>query len=132
MGFSIIPASLAPKLHAVLRITTGLSFLHHGTAKIIHFPALPGLDQLPYPMLIGTGLLELVGGILIIIGLFTRVTAFVLSGFMAVAYFMIHVFVVGKGNIFPGANFGEAAYLYTFIFLFLASAGAGAWALDKD
>ena len=131
MGFTIIPASWAPMMHALLRVMTGLTFLSHGSGKLLSFPALPGLDQLPYPMLIFTGVLELVGGVLIIIGLFTRPVAFVLAGFTAVAFFMVHVGVVGKGNIVPAANFGEAAYLYTFVFLYLAAAGAGKWSVDK-
>ena len=130
MGFTIIPASWAPMLQAILRIMTGLAFLEHGTGKLLGFPHLPGLDKLPYPMLIFTGALELIGGVLIVIGLFTRPTAFVLSGFMAVAYFMVYVVMMG-GGIFPALNYGEAAYLYCFVFLFLAAAGPGAWSVDK-
>jgi putative oxidoreductase len=131
MNFGIIPAAWAPALHSVLRILAGLSFLEHGTGKILGFPALPGLDQLPAPLLYFTGYVELIGGVLIVIGLFTRPVAFVLSGFMAVAFFMVHVAMMGHGSVFPAINGGEAAYLYTFVFLYLASAGPGPWSVDK-
>jgi len=78
-------------------------------------------------LLLFTGAMELVGGVLIVIGLFTRPVAFVLSGFMAAAYFMVH-FPMGY---FPAVNYGEAAVLYCFAFLFLAAAGPGAWSIDK-
>jgi putative oxidoreductase len=125
---SIIPAAWSDKLLAVLRITTGLAFLHHGTAKFFGLPFVEYFkDGVPLFSLLGlAGILELVGGVLIIVGLFTRVTAFVLSGMAAVAYFMAH----GSQGFFPATNGGEAAYLYTFIFLFLAAAGAGAWSID--
>ena len=128
MDFAIIPASWAPKLQAVLRIMVGLTFLEHGTGKLLGFPALNGLDKMPHALLLFTGAMELVGGVLIVIGLFTRPVAFVLSGFMAGAYFLAHFPV----SFFPAINHGEPALLYCFIFFFLASAGGGAWALDKD
>src|SRR6516162_8912746 len=90
-SLTILPGSLAPALHSVLRIATGLLFLEHGTGKLLGFPAgLPFIDQMPTGLLYVTGTLELVGGLLIVLGLFTRPAAFVLSGFMAVAYFMAH------------------------------------------
>ena len=131
MNFSIIPASYAPILLSVLRIATGLSFLEHGTGKILGFPAgLPFLDKIPTPLLYFTGFMELIGGALIVIGLFTRPVAFVLSGFMAVAFFLGHV--LPNGVIFPAINFGEAALLYCFIFLYLAAAGAGPLSVDRS
>jgi putative oxidoreductase len=121
-------ARLAPPLLSVLRIMTGLLFLEHGTGKLIGFPAgLPFIDKMPTGLLHFTGTLELVGGLLITIGLFTRPVAFILSGFMAAAYFMAH-FPMG---FFPALNFGEPAVLYCFIFLFLAAAGPGRWAIDS-
>ena len=132
MGFSIIPASWAPTLQGLLRIAVGLSFLEHGTGKILGFPNLGDIiGMMGAPLFYFTGIVELVGGALIVLGLFTRPVAFVLSGFMAVAFFMVHVAMVGKGVIFPALNGGEAAYLYCFVFLFLAAAGPGKWSLDK-
>ena len=127
MNFSIFPASWTPSLQAALRIMTGLLFIEHGTGKLLQFPVLPGVDQMPAPMLYGTGLLELVGGALIVVGLFTRPVAFVLAGFMAVAYFMAHA----PSGFFPVLNHGELAIMYCFAFLFLAVAGPGRWAVDK-
>lgn len=128
MNFTILPRSLAPTLLSLLRIVTGLAFLEHGSGKLLGFPILPSLDKLPTGMLYFTGAVELIGGALIVLGLFTRPVAFVLSGFMAGAYFLAHFPV----SFFPAINHGEPALLYCFIFFFLASAGGGAWALDKD
>ena len=127
MDFAIIPASWAPKVQAIFRIAVGLTFLEHGTGKLLGFPALNGLDKMPHGLLLFTGAMELIGGVLIVIGLFTRPVAFVLSGFMAVAYFMVHL----PMGFFPAVNFGEAAVLYCFAFLFLSAAGPGAWSIDK-
>jgi putative oxidoreductase len=127
MDFAIIPASWASKVQAVFRIVVGLAFLEHGTGKLLNFPVLSGLDKMPHGLLLFTGAMELLGGALIVVGLFTRPVAFVLSGFMAVAYFMVH-FPIG---FFPATNYGEAALLYCFAFLFLAAAGPGDWAVDR-
>ena len=128
-GLAVVPASLGPALHSVLRIVTGLLFLEHGTGKLIGFPThLPFIDQMPAGLLYTTGTLELVGGLLITLGLFTRPAAFVLSGFMAVAYFMAHFPV----SFFPAINMGEPAVLYCFVFLYFAATGPGPWAIDKD
>src|ERR1700761_449191 len=122
-------AWLAPYLLSVLRIAAGLTFLEHGTGKLLGFPAgLPFIDKMPSGLLYFTGTMELVGGALIVLGLFTRPVAFILSGFMAVAYFMAH-FPMG---FFPATNYGEAAVLYCFAFLFLAAAGPGAWSVDRS
>jgi len=120
-----IPASWSGKLLSVLRIVAALGFMHHGTSKLLGFPPFPMPGPLS-PMLTAAGVLELGGGILILIGLFTRPVAFVLSGMMAVAYFMVHA---PKG-LYPSVNGGEGAMLYCFIFLYLAAAGAGAWSAD--
>jgi putative oxidoreductase len=128
MELAIIPTSWAPKLQGAFRIVTGLLFLEHGTGKILHFPQLPGIaEAMPAPMLYATGLIELIGGVLIVVGLFTRPVAFVLSGFMAVAYFLAHA----PAGFFPVLNHGELAAMYCFAFLYLAAAGPGAWALDN-
>ena len=129
MNFGIIPASYAPVLHSVLRIVAGLLFLEHGTGKILGFPAgLPFLDKMPVPLLYFTGLMELIGGVLIVIGLFTRPVAFVLSGFMAAGYFMVHL---PMGGFFPAINGGDAAILFCFVFLYLAAAGPGPISVDR-
>ena len=119
-----------PRLLAVLRIVTAYLFLQHGTAKLLGFPAVDVFkDGVPLLTLAGiAGLLEIVGGALLLIGLFTRPTAFVLSGQMAVAYFIAHA---NQGHVLtPMLNGGELAVLYCFVFLYLAVAGAGAWSVD--
>lgn len=116
-----------PRLLSVLRIITGFLFIAHGTQKLFNSPVsergaaqLMSFDGL-------TGVLEFVGGLLILLGLFTRPTAFVLSGMMAVAYFMAHA----SGGFLPLVNKGELAVLYCFVFLYLAVAGGGLWSLDN-
>ena len=116
----------APRMLSVLRIVTGLLFLQHGTMKYFNFPPSEmfagGLDGL----MRAAGAIELVGGILIIIGLFTRPVAFICSGFTAAAYFMAHA----PQGFFPALNGGELAALYCFVFLYFACAGAGPWSVD--
>jgi putative oxidoreductase len=112
---------------SVLRIFTGLELLEHGTGKILGFPANPNWAHVQITSLTGLGgLIELIGGILFTIGLFTRPVAFILSGFTAVAYFMAHA---GKG-FYPVLNGGELAALYCFVFLYFVFAGAGPWSAD--
>ena len=115
-----------PQLLALLRIFTGLLFLEHATQKFFAFPApfpLPG--PLP-PMLVAAGVIELVASILVTLGLFTRLAAFIAAGEMAAAYFIGHF---PKG-FWPLLNGGEGAILFCFIFLYLAAAGPGAWSID--
>ena len=96
------------------------AFIEHGTGKLLGFPhGLPFIDKMPTGLLYFTGTVELVGGALIVLGLFTRPVAFVLSGFMAVAYFLAHF----PMSFFPAINFGEPAVLYCFVFLYIAAAG---------
>jgi putative oxidoreductase len=126
------PSVLSPwqsQLLAVLRIVTGYMYLLHGTAKLLHMPHVAMFDNLQIMSLLGlAGILELVGGFLLLIGLFTRPVAFVLSGEMAVAYFMAHA---SQGSpLIPMLNQGEGAVLYCFIFLYLAAAGPGPWSVD--
>src|SRR5215470_11713243 len=117
----------SPRLLSLLRIVTALLFLQHGTAKFFGFPHVAYFDNLELVSLLGAaGVLELVGGVLILIGLFTRPVAFILSGFMAVAYFMAHA----PQGFYPLLNQGELAVLYCFIFLYLSVAGGGAWSAD--
>ncbi len=116
----------SPRMQSVLRVMTGLLFLEHGTQKLLGFPPPPNPGA-PLSSLLGLqGVLELVGGALIVLGLFTRPVAFILAGDMAVAYFMAHA----PKSFFPALNGGDAAVLYCFVFLYLAVAGAGAWGLD--
>ena len=116
-----------PQLHAVLRIIAALLFMEHGLMKLFHFPAAqPGAPS-PLPMfLIVAAVIEVGGGALIALGLFTRLAAFICAGEMAVGYFMAHA---PKG-FWPALNMGEGAILFCFIFLFLAAAGPGAWSVD--
>lgn len=114
------------QLVSVLRIMSGLLFLQHGTTKYLSIPVSPMSGASPATMGGAAGLIELVGGTLIVLGLFTRPVAFILSGTMAVAYFYAHF---PKG-FFPLLNGGELAVLYCFVFLFLAAAGGGAWGID--
>jgi putative oxidoreductase len=116
-----------PQALALLRIVTGLLFLEHGTQKFFAFPApFPMPGPLP-PMLLAAGVIELVAGVLITIGLLTRLAAFIASGEMAIGYFMMHA----PQGFWPAVNKGEAAILFCFIFLYLAAAGAGAWSVDS-
>lgn len=118
----------SPRLLSVLRIITAFLFLQHGTAKLFGFPHVAFFDELSLFSLIGfAGLLEVVGGLLLVLGLFTRPVAFILSGEMAFAYFIGHA---PKGLI-PLLNGGEPAILFCFIFLYLVAAGGGAWSLDR-
>jgi putative oxidoreductase len=120
-----------PRALAALRIVAAFLFLQHGTAKLLHVPHVAAFDQLPALSLIGVaGMLEIVGSLLILLGLFARPAAFILSGEMAVAYFMAHA---PHGSFFaPVLNQGEEAVLYCFIFLFISVAGAGAWSIDAN
>lgn len=115
-----------PQILALLRIVAGLLFLEHGLSKFFGFPVPFPVHPLP-PMLMVAGALELVAGLLITIGLLTRIAAFIASGEMACAYFIGHF---PKG-FWPVANMGENAILFCFVFLFLAAAGAGAWSIDS-
>lgn len=115
-----------PQLLSLLRIVAGLLFVTHGTAKVLGFPA---LDGLPPPGLSLAGLsgpLELVFGLLLVIGLFTRPVAFLAAGFCAVGYWMVHA---GQGAI-PLVNGGETIALYCFVWLYFVAAGPGPWSVD--
>lgn len=119
----------APRVLSIARIVTALIFMEHGTQKLLNFPvrannaAGPELFSL-YGL---AGSLEIVGGILLVLGLFTRPVAFILAGEMAFAYWMSHA----PRAMFPILNGGDAAILYCFWFLYLAVAGGGAWSLDR-
>jgi putative oxidoreductase len=120
-------ATWSPRLLSVLRIVAALLFLQHGLAKLLHFPHVAMFDQLQLFSLLGlAGVIELVGSVLLLIGLFTRPVAFIMSGEMAVAYFMAHA----SRGFFPILNQGELALLFCFVFLYLAAAGGGPWSVD--
>lgn len=124
-----ILAAWAPRMLSILRIITGFLFIWHGSQKLFGYPpsGQPG-GPLPTIMLVG-GILEFFGGLAFLFGLFTRPVAFILSGMMAVAYFMAHAFS-GKGFL-PLANQGELAVLYCFVFFYFIFAGGGEWSLDN-
>ena len=126
MSFETLTSIWAPRGLSVLRIMSALLFIEHGTQKLLGFPA----SNRPAPELLSlggvAGVLELFGGALLVFGLFTRPVALVLSGHMAVAYFIAHA----PRSLFPIQNGGDAAILFCFIFLYLAFAGGGAWSFD--
>ena len=126
----ISTAAYTSRTLALLRIVSAFLFVQHGTAKLFGAPHVAMFDGLQIGSLMGVaGLLELLGGALLLIGLFSRPVAFVLSGFMAVAYFMAHA---SKGNLLvPILNQGELAILFCFVFLYIAMAGGGAWSVDS-
>lgn len=120
-------APYEPQLLSVLRFMSGLLFLQHGTTKYLNFPEGPMNNASPLTMSGLAGLIELIGGALLVIGLFTRPVAFIASGMCAVAYFYAHA----PRGFFPILNGGELAVLYTFVFLYLAAAGGGVWSVDR-
>ncbi len=126
MSFENLTTTWAPRGLGVLRIMSAMLFMEHGTLKILGFPA----SDKPAPELLSlggiAGVFELFGGALLILGLFTRPVAFLLSGVMAFAYFIAHA----PRSFFPVLNGGDAAILYCFVFLYFAFAGGGAWSID--
>lgn len=124
---SQLSATWSPRILSVMRIVTGFLFMQHGGKKMFGFPA-PARAEFDFFSMSGiAGTLELFGGFLIVIGLFTRPTAFVLSGLMAFAYFIAHA----PQGFWPILNGGELAAMYCFVFLYLSIAGAGEWSIDK-
>jgi putative oxidoreductase len=114
-------------LLSLLRVFTGLDLLQHGTSKILGFPVVASFANIHVLSLGGlAGLIELIGGVLFTVGLFTRPTAFVLSGFSAVAYFMVHA----PRAFYPILNGGELAAMFCFVFLYFTFAGGGRWSVD--
>jgi len=117
----------SPRILSVLRIVVAALYMQHGMAKLFHVSHVAIFDDVQLMSLLGlAGVLELVGGFLVLVGLFTRPAAFVLSGEMAVAYFMAHA---PQGPL-PLLNEGELAVVYCFVFLYFAVAGGGAWSVD--
>jgi putative oxidoreductase len=123
MGFL---SQYEPQLYALMRIVAGFLFLWHGLQKLVGFPPDERLAEAPAFILFTAGPIELIGGILVMIGLFTRPAAFLCSGLMAAAYWMAH----GSRALLPVVNQGELAALYCFVFLYIAARGAGIWSAD--
>ena len=117
----------APQLLSILRIMSGLIVLEHATAKYLNFPTSPMNNMNPMTMSGAAGIIELIFGSLLVIGLFTRLSAFILSGLCAVAYFYAHA----PRGFFPLLNGGELAVILTFVYLYLAAAGGGPWSVDR-
>jgi putative oxidoreductase len=120
-------AAWTPRALSVFRIITGLMIIEHGMAKIIGWPVVPAFANLqPFSLIGAAGFIELIGGALLILGLFTQPAAFILSGEMAVAYFMVHA----PKSFYPLVNGGTLAIMYCFACLYLSTAGAGPWSVD--
>jgi putative oxidoreductase len=116
----------APRVLSILRIVAALLFFEHGSSKLFGFPPSPHSPEvMSLPWI--AGVLEVVGGALLVFGLFTRPVAFILSGQMAVAYWLVHH---KADNFYPLTNAGDAAILFCFIFLYFVFAGGGSWSLD--
>jgi putative oxidoreductase len=116
----------SPQLLSLMRIAVGITFIEHGTQKLLSFPVpAPGLAL---PLLLFTGILETVSGTLVTFGMFTRIAAFLLSGELAVGYWWMHV----PRSFYPMANGGEAMVIYCFVFLYIAAVGAGPWSVDAQ
>jgi putative oxidoreductase len=127
-GPGFIPPRWAPYILGLLRIVIGFLFIVHGTQKLFGIPVDEPRDPVALTSLIGVaGVLETFGGLLILLGLFTRPVAFLLAGEMAIAYFRSHA----PRSFWPALNGGEPAVLFCFVFLYLATVGGGAWALDR-
>jgi putative oxidoreductase len=127
MGNDDLQTVWAPRILSITRIVAALIFMEHGTQKLLGFPPSDSPGSPLFSLFGLAGVLELVGGALLVLGLFTRPVAFILAGMMAVAYWMAHA----PQSFFPVNNGGDAAILFCFIFLYLAFAGGGAWSLDN-
>ena len=126
-GAIMLRAEWEPRVLSIVRIMVGLLFMEHGTYKLLGFPPGPAVGPGLFTLLWFAGIIEMVGGALVAVGLFTRIAAFIMSGEMAIGYFMSHA----PRNFFPVLNQGDAAVLYCFVFLYFAVAGGGAWSLDR-
>ncbi len=126
-GLNAALASWAPRVLSIMRIMAGLLFLQHGLMKLVGFPLAPQNYPALFSLMWWAAIIEIVGGILLIIGLFTRPAAFIMSGEMAFAYFMAHA----PRSFYPIANNGEASILFCFVFLYIVFAGPGPWSVDE-
>ncbi|HWV51451.1 DoxX family protein [Pseudorhodoplanes sp.] len=127
MSLNNICTIWSPRLLSVMRFMSGLLFMQHGTAKLLGIPQMQMFAKLqPFSLSWIAGVMELIGGALLLIGLFTRPVAFLLSGLMAFAYFISHA----PRGFYPIINAGELAALYCFVFLYISAAGGGSWSVD--
>jgi len=127
MNFEALGTAWAPRILSILRIMTGLFLLQHGLGKLFKFPVVPMFAKLELSSMPGiAGFFELIGGLLLVIGLFSRPVAFIMSGMCAVGYFMVHA----PRGFYPILNGGELIALYCFALLYLAAAGPGPWSID--
>ena len=127
MSLNNICTIWSPRLLSVMRFMSGLLFMQHGTAKLLGIPQMQMFAKLqPFSLSWIAGVMELIGGALLVIGLFTRPVAFLLSGLMAFAYFISHA----PRGFYPIINAGELAALYCFVFLYISAAGGGSWSVD--
>jgi putative oxidoreductase len=127
-----LPTSLttvwAPRALSVLRIVAALTFMEHGLSKLFGFPVWPANGgPAAFTLLWFAAIIEALGGLLLALGLFARPVAFIMSGEMAIGYWMAHA----PKSFFPLINGGDAAVLYCFVFLYIAAAGGGAWSVDR-
>ena len=129
MSLNHLGAAYRPYVLSLFRFITGLLLFQYGVAKIFKFPALPNFADIP-PLIVAAGALELVLGGLLTIGLFTRISAFILAGEMAFAYFLGHMLKTGAPVLLPLNNGGTAAILFCFACLYLSTAGGGPLSLD--
>ena len=125
MNATELETTWAPRARGLLRIVAALIFMAHGTQKLLNFPPSDFSPSL-FSLFGLAGVIEIVAGLLLLLGLFTRPAAFIASGTMAVAYWMAHA----PQSFFPVDNGGDAAILYCFVFLYIFAAGPGAWSLD--
>lgn len=121
-------APYTPQAYALMRMVAGFLFLWHGSQKVFGFPPMPGDHEAPAFIIWTAGPIELLGGLLVMLGIFTRFAAFLSSGLMGVAYWMAH----GMNALLPIDNHGEPAALYCFVFLFIACYGPGIWSVDGE
>lgn len=121
-------APYSPQAYALMRMVMGFLFLWHGSQKVLGYPPMPAGHDAPAFIIWTAGPIELLGGLLIMVGLFTRVAAFLSSGLMAAAYWMAH----GTQAPLPVNNGGELAVIYCFVFLFIACHGPGMWSIDGE
>lgn len=128
-GIAARAQALTPYALAVLRLVTAFLFIQHSTAKLFGVPHVAALDGVQLMSLFGAAaIIEIIGSTLLLLGLWTRATAFILSGEMAVGYFLVHA---PQGHVLsPILNNGEMAVMFCFVFLFIAAAGGGAWTID--
>jgi len=127
MNLEALGAAWAPRLLSVLRIMTGLLLLQHGLGKIFKFPVIPAFAKLDLGSMPGiAGFIELIGGALLVIGLFSRCAALIVSGMCAVGYFLVHA----QRGFYPILNGGELIAFYCFVALYIAAAGPGPWSID--